>query len=145
MASKSKKTNRETNLVAYAVIGIVAIVAVVALSSSLGNKKTAATDIISDMDDVVLITASLVQQGKEDCLSITKRPCYMRGAKAPRYWTQVGEEGAEKAYASCLENPSLTGTAIFYTTLCGNDNRERVHFCYQGRGFALYYLNGECV
>ncbi|MEK6949211.1 MAG: hypothetical protein AABX34_03250 [Nanoarchaeota archaeon] len=137
--------SRETNLAVYAVIGIVAIVAVVSLSSLSGNKKTATTDAIEDMDDLVLLTASLLQHERENCLSLTKRPCYMRGAKAPQYWTQVGEQGAEKAYASCLENPVLTGEARFLTAVCGNDYRERVHFCYQGRGFAVYYLNGECV
>lgn len=109
------------------------------------NKKTASTDILNDMDDLVVMTASSISQGKDGCLSIANRPCYMRGAKAPQFWTQVGEQGAENAYSKCLLNPVLTGEALVWSAVCGNDKKERMRFCYQGHGFALYYLNGECV
>ena len=140
MAGEKKETTHSF----YVILGIVAIVAVVGIVSILDNKKTQATDIVEDIDDAVFLTASLVGL-KENCISLTDRPCYMRGAKAPTYWIEVGEAGAKNAYDKCLLNPVLTGEALVWTTVCGDGKKERVHFCYQGRGFAIYYLNGECV
>ena len=138
--------NKEPNYTLYTVLGIlgiVAIVAIVGLILIVDNKK--ATALVDDLGNVILLTAASVQSGKEDCLSLSDRPCYMRGAKAPTYWVHVGETGADNSYTKCLQNPNLVGEALFYTDFCGEGKREKVHFCYQGRGFPIYYLNGECV
>ena len=142
MAGEKKETHSF-----YVILGIVAIVAIVGIVSILGNKKLASTefstDIVNEIDDLVVLTASMSHEQRDNCLSITERPCYMKIVKGPRF-NRLGT-GAENAYETCLQNPVLTGEALFWSVGCADDKKERVHFCYQGHGFAIYYLNGECV
>ena len=131
--------NKKTNVVVLALI----IILIAGAISFFDTRETTAT---TEGDGFDLITAAMAHgKGEKSCLSLTQRPCYMRGAKAPQFWTQVGEAGAKFAYEKCLLNPVLTGEALVWTDVCGNEKKEKMRFCYQGHGFALYYLNGECV
>ena len=82
---------------------------------------------------------------RDDCFSSVERPCYMRGAKAPLFWVKVGQQGGENSYNTCLSNPNLVGEFVYAgpTPVC--EKGEIVKTCYQGSGFAIFYLDGECV
>jgi len=82
---------------------------------------------------------------RDDCFSSVERPCYMRGAKAPLFWVKVGQQGGENSYNTCLSNPNLVGEFVYAgpTPVC--EKGEIVKTCYQGSGFAIFYLSGECV
>ena len=129
----------EKKSVKYGVLAII-ILLVAALASMRGAETGTGTG-----EEVIITAAMVYEKGEKDCRFLPERPCYMRGAKAPHYWTQVGETGAKLSYEKCLQNPALTGEALFWTEICKDNWREKVRFCYPGHGFALYYLNGECV